>query len=68
MRRMKNVGTSSVGAVALDDLDIVKLSGHLYGKRNIESLGIKNMVLITATILAVLVIVIQIFVPLYLTQ
>ena len=55
--------SASLAPVSWGDLDIVKLAGHMYKKRYIKSLNVSNLKLITAIVLAVIIIVTQLFVP-----
>ena len=52
-------------AVVWGDLDIVKLSGHLYKKRKIPQLSLKWYIILSATVLAMLVIGVQLYVPFF---
>ena len=55
-------------AVVWGDLDIVKLSGHLYKKRKIPQLSLKWYIILSATVLAMLVIGVQLYVPFFIQK
>lgn len=58
----------SQSAVVWGDLDIVKLSGHVFKKRKIPQLGIQWYLVLGASIFAILVIGVQLFVPFFIQE